>query len=224
MTLANDSILVSPGSGATVATHLVGSKEHQVVILAGPDGHIIGSTEKYKLYQQPRVTTAAAKDFFDLFNAAGSGKKIRLWGLYPILQVTAANALFSFHFASLVTSAVGTGGTEHTYKSATVPLTAGAVDITPLVTGNANLPAQITARSLPTGGATVAYHMFDFFLYMEELNNHSLIQYQNLVPIIGTREADSIDLVEGEGMKVRQITATASTGCSIGFLAVFDLV
>jgi hypothetical protein len=170
------------------------------------------------------VTTAAATDFFDLFNAVGSGKKVRVWGIYPILQVTAANALFAFHFIALVTSAVGTGGTAHTYKSATVPLTAGSVDITPFVTANAALPVQITARSLPTGGATVAYHMFDFFLFMEELNNHQLMQYQNLVPILGTREADSLDLVEGEGMKIRQITATASTGASIGFLVVFDLV
>jgi len=224
MTLANDSIIVSPGVGATVATHLLSGKEHQAVVLAGPDGHIIGSTEKYKLFQQPRVTTAAATDFFDLFNAVGSGKKVRVWGIYPILQVTAANALFAFHFIALVTSAVGTGGTAHTYKSATVPLTAGSVDITPFVTANAALPVQITARSLPTGGATVAYHMFDFFLFMEELNNHQLMQYQNLVPILGTREADSLDLVEGEGMKIRQITATASTGASIGFLVVFDLV
>ena len=39
MTLAGDSILVTPGSGATVATHTVDSKEHQVVMQAD-DGAI----------------------------------------------------------------------------------------------------------------------------------------------------------------------------------------
>lgn len=31
MSQANDSILVTPGSGATVATELIAGKEHQVV-------------------------------------------------------------------------------------------------------------------------------------------------------------------------------------------------
>lgn len=38
MTQANDSITVTPGSGATVATHLVSGKEHQVVVLADQSG------------------------------------------------------------------------------------------------------------------------------------------------------------------------------------------
>ena len=224
MALPNDSILVTPGSGATIPTHLISGKEYEVVMIAGQDGHLLGTTDKYKLYQDPRVATAAATDFFDLFNATGSGKKLRVFGIYPILQVTAANALFAHHYVVLITSAVGTGGTAHTYKSATVPLADGAVDITPFATSFPALPAQVTARSLPTGGATVSYHAFNFFLYMEELNNHQLIQYQNLIPVTAGQVADPIELAEGEGMKIRQITATASTGCSIGFLIVFDLV
>lgn len=43
MTASNDSILVTPGTGATVATHLVNSKEHQVVMVADEYGSIQGS-------------------------------------------------------------------------------------------------------------------------------------------------------------------------------------
>lgn len=38
MTQANDSITITPGTGATVATHMVNAKEHQVVVLADQTG------------------------------------------------------------------------------------------------------------------------------------------------------------------------------------------
>ena len=40
MSQANDSVLVTPGAGATVATHLVSAKEYQVVMVADESGHI----------------------------------------------------------------------------------------------------------------------------------------------------------------------------------------
>src|SRR5690242_18928015 len=45
--LAGYSILVTPGSGATVATHTVNSKEQQVVIIADDLGQIYGSRDTY---------------------------------------------------------------------------------------------------------------------------------------------------------------------------------
>src|SRR5687768_17320637 len=99
MTLANDSVLITPGTGTTIASHTVSSKEHQVVMLADPDGHIQGTAAAYVMTQQPRVTTAAATDFFDLFNATGSGKIIRIRGIWIAVQITAASAIVpSFHF------------------------------------------------------------------------------------------------------------------------------
>jgi hypothetical protein len=66
MTQAGDSILVTPGSGATVATHTVASKEHQVIMQADESGHIIGSKPLYSalivrvvsILQIPNITTA----------------------------------------------------------------------------------------------------------------------------------------------------------------------
>lgn len=48
MTQANDSITVTPGTGATVATHSVDSKEHQVMIVADPAGRLLGTPMAFR--------------------------------------------------------------------------------------------------------------------------------------------------------------------------------
>lgn len=225
MTQANDSILVTPGTGATVATHLANSKEHQVVMEADDTGHIYGTTDAYYLWQQPRVTTAAATDLLDLFNAAGSGKTIRLKGLWMIAEIRAANAFVaSQRFDILKTSAVGTGGTAHTYKGVGA-FADGVVNIAPPVTAAPALPAQVTARSVPTGGATALYHLWTTAVLGEELNaSNPLHQYFNQVPLTQAAGGVIPTLVAGEGMKVRQTLAVASTGVAFGWLLAFDLV
>jgi hypothetical protein len=224
VTLANDSILVTPGSGSTVATHVVSGKEHQVVMQADPDGHLQGSAPSYIFYQHPRVTTAAATDFFDIFNATGSGKIIRLRAIYPIQLITAANAIVpSFEFQCFRTSAVGTGGTTAAFEGAAAPA-AGAGNICRLSTADAGtLPAQITARTLPTGGATAAAFLFNIPLLTEETNAAPyLTQGINWFPQLPYNPP--FELQENQGFKVRQITATASTGCNFGWLLAFAVI
>ena len=226
MTQANDSILVTPGSGATVATHLAGGKEHQVFMQADEDGQIQGSTDAWMLCMTPRVLGAAAADQFDLFNAAGSGKTIRLRSLFPIRNRTVALAtLPDWQFDVIRTSAVGTGGTA--FASAAGPPAAPGGTLAPLDSTNVALPAQITARGLPTGGATAAVHWFSTFLS----GIHSatardpafeLMSGINLIPQLPW--GNPFVIREGQGFKVRQVTATASTGVAFGWLAVFTLV
>jgi len=93
-TLANDSVLVTPGSGATIATHLIGGKEYQAVVLADDAGHIHGSLETY-YYATPTVAVGASKLYFDLFNATGSGKVIDVRGIWiiPATDVALTGAL-----------------------------------------------------------------------------------------------------------------------------------
>lgn len=224
MSLANSSTTITPGSGFTVATQNIGGKDHQVIILADQDGHVLGSGPAYQLVQMPRVTTAAATDFFDLFNATGSGKVIRLRGLYPIIEVTAASAIVpTFRFDCFRTSAVGTGGATATFEGAAAPA-AGALQIARLSTADATtLPAQITARSLPTGGATAACFMFPFQFQSEETNpSTTLVQGINCFPQLPYDQA--YELQENQGFKVRQITATASTGTNFGWLLTFVVI
>ena len=224
MTLANDSVLVTPGSGATVATHAVGGKEYQAVMLADADGHIYGTAPAYMFVQVPRVTTAAATDFFDLFNATGSGKIVRLRGLYPILEVTAASAIVpTFRFDLFRTSAIGTGGTAHTFEGAAAPA-AGAANIVRLSTADApTLSASITARTLPTGGATAAAYLFSIQLTSEE-TNAGIVDAQGINWLPQFPFDNAIELQENQGIKIRQITAAASTGTNFGWLLAFAVI
>lgn len=224
MSLAGNSILVTPGSGATVATQTVSGKDHQVVMLADQDGHIQGSGPAYQLAQVPRVTTAAATDFFDVFNATGSGKIVRLRGLYPIIEITAASAIVpTFRFDCFRTSAVGTGGTTATFEGAAAPTT-GLIQIARLSTADATtLPAQITCRALPTAGATAACYLYSAYLQSEETNaSTTLAPGINLFPQLPFDQP--YELQENQGFKVRQVTATASTGTNFGWLLTFVVI
>jgi hypothetical protein len=67
MTTAGSSVTVTPGSGATMATHAVGGKEHSVVVLAGANGTLERTESAY------RLTTPRA---VQIFNPSGSGVKV----------------------------------------------------------------------------------------------------------------------------------------------------
>lgn len=225
MALAPDSITIpDAASGLEHAGKNVSSKFHPVVMTADPDGHIQGTAPSYHLVQQPRVTTAAATDFFDLFNATGSGKIVRLRGLYPILEVTAASAIVpTFRFDLFFTSAVGTGGTVAAFESATAPA-AGAGSIVRLSTADAGtLPAQITVRTLPTGGATAARYLFPIHLTSEE-TNAGIVMAQGINWLPQLPYNPPYELQENQGFKIRQITATASIGTNFGWILAFAVI
>lgn len=213
---ANDSILVTPGSGATVATHNPGdSKEYQVVMLAGDKGHIHGTKPSYMLFV-PVQAVGASKLFFDLFNATGSGKIIEINGIWAVVKTdVAVTGLVGVEVQVARTSAVGTGGTAATYNGTSFT----AATVTPKDTSNAALPAQITARLTPTAGATVAGVWWQNYIFTEETNVSSQVsQFFNLVPA-QTTEFQSLTLRENEGIVVKQGTV-ASVG-SLGFLVDF---
>lgn len=223
MALANDSITVTPGTGATVATNSVGGKEHQVVQIADAEGHIEGSPLAYIAYFSPRVLTAAATDQFDIFNATGSGVTLRLRGLYPVITRTVATAfIIPWQFDIVRTNTIGTGGTAFTKDSATTPA-AGAGNFVRFSNGDAALGANVTARALPTGGAAIANFLFSMFVLPEETFPYeTLAQGINWMPELPHEQPWEIR--ENEGFKVRQITATASTGASIGWIVSFTTV
>ncbi|MCX8038940.1 MAG: hypothetical protein N3D11_18220, partial [Candidatus Sumerlaeia bacterium] len=98
MALSNDSITVTPGSGATVATHNPGDgKEYQVVMVADPNGQLQKSNPIYRLIVPPQAV-GANKVHADLFNATGTGKVMRI--------------LSAFCFVNLDTAVTGTVGLQ----------------------------------------------------------------------------------------------------------------
>ena len=217
MSLANDSVLVTPGTGATVATHLVSSKEHQVIMLADYSGHLHGTLESY-LYATPTVAVGASKLYFDLFNATGSGKVIDVRGIWiiPATDVALTGAL-GVRYDLYRTSAVGTGGTAAPYKSATPDVAGG--NINPFDTDNATLPAQITARWLPTGGATIANWLFATYAPGEETATSMahITQYQNIIPVLNIGQKLTIRENSGILMKQGTVAATGNTKFLVAF-------
>ena len=165
MTVANDSVIVTPGvTGASVATQLVGGLEYQVVMLAKPDGHLVDSNPVYRLIV-PGSAVGANKVHCDIFNATGSGKIIKVLSAFCFADIdTAVTGTLGVEIALTRTTAVGTGGTAAVADSTTLT----APSISKLDTNSAAIPAQITARSGPTAGATAGAILGARFVFTEE--------------------------------------------------------
>jgi hypothetical protein len=206
MALPNDSVLVTPGTGATIATHLVSSKEYQVVMVAKDTGHIEGSTPTYTWW---RTFTAGAQNqrTFDIFNASGSGVTIVCKKLFLFHDQSTVTGV-AHTFSVIRTSAVGTGGTVIT----------GAKN----KTGNPAIHANVTARFSASGGATEGATLFGIGTSPEEtLPAASLHAAINWLPTDG-EDVQDIELAEGEGLLLKQITN--STVGVWGVLLVAQLV
>lgn len=194
MTLANGDAT----SGDPVATHSAGGKEHQVVMIANQDGHIWDSLSTY-LYSSGMNVGAANKIHFEMFNAAGSGKIVKLRKLFVACNLAAITGV-GHQFDLDSTTAVGTGGTTITGRS---------VDST-----NAAIPAQVTARHAPTGGATKGFNWFPILVNPEEtLPSSAIMPMINWLPE-GPLLQD-ITLREGEGFRLIQITSNTAATWSV---------
>ncbi len=202
MTLANDSILVTPGSGAAVATHLAGGKEHQVVVLANSDGQLAGSRLRYCYTIANQVHVAAASTIhWDLFNA-DSTVLVRVVSIRqrPDIVTSVTGVATAFNFRR--TSAVGTGGTAQTIHLPDLSQTA--------------LSANITCRSKPTGGATSSEIIRAYQVHSEETNTGTLqiaaMGGLELIPNAwyDAPNPDGILLRQNQGLSVTQDTNSAA--------------
>lgn len=218
MALSNDSITVTPGTGASVATHLAGGKEHQVVMVADEDGHIAGSLPRYRLIV-PSQAVGANKVYMDLFNATGSGKVIRITSIFAYADNDTAvtGSSVGVEIALSRTTTVGTGGTAavNDGTSRTAPT------IVRTDTADAVVPAQITARAAPTGGATAGAYLGSRWIFTEETNAGSA-----LAGILGAalirNDGSKLIIRENEGMRILQ-GAVASVG-NIALEINFELI
>lgn len=197
MGLANDSIDVTPGTGATVATHLAGSKEHQAVVVAGPSGHIYGSTPTWIVQTGNTANVGAASTVhIDLFNASGSGVVLEVYGVFIIPTLTAVSGV-GLTWTLDRTSSVGTGGTTLTPR--------------PMDSQNTSLPAQVTARVKPTGGAASSYTLLSPNTSSEETIPYaSLASTLNHVSATTHLALQEIAIREGEGIRLVQTTNSSA--------------
>jgi hypothetical protein len=196
MSEANDSILVTPGTGATVATQLVNSKEYQVVMVATDTGHIQGTAPTYIFAATALSNVAASRTtHLDVFNASGSGKIMKIIGVFNIPALAAVTGV-GLTWEIIKTSAVGTGGAAITGR--------------PYDSANAALPSQITCRSKPTGGATTNFAIQYINTSSEETSAYatSASMFNHLLTYMDIF-AQPLVLREGEGMKMDQTTSSA---------------
>lgn len=215
MALPNGSVDVTPGVGETIAVHDVASKGYQVMMTADADGHIRGSLPTWGLVIPP-AAVGASKIYFDLFNNQAS-TTLRLRKLFAIVATdVAVTGVVGIRVDTMRTSSIGTGGTA-AVGPASASKTAGA--FWPFTPGN-TLPAGVTARVVPTAGATDEAWLWPSYLFTEETNISSQVtQFFNLLPELTTEQ--SIELPTGKGLKVIQ-GSVASVG-TVGFLVVFTI-
>jgi hypothetical protein len=181
-------------SGDAVATHAAGGKEHQVVMVAGPDGHLQDTLPTYYFWSG-FAAGAANQKVLSIFNAVGSAVKVKLKKIFIQSNMAAAThvgQVFEFRRST----SVGTGGTGITGEKA---------DST-----NANIPAAVTAMARPTGGAAAGALLWAAGLDGEETRPAAgLLGMINWVP-----EGPNIQepvLNAGEGFYVQQITSSITT-------------
>ncbi len=219
MTQANDSITVTPGTGATVATHLANSKEHQVIMMADSRGNLEGTVSTYSLIIPPTQTSAVDKIHFDLWNGSGSNI-IRIRGVWVIPNVNINSGASVGTWVDLYrTSSVGTGGTTATYGG----IVSTAATINPKDTTNPALPAGISARLAPAGGAAQAQWLDFTMLAVDDgqlpayMNGYS---WSNLIKE-PQRGEQSIVLNPSEGFSI--ITRTHANNPQFGFFVDFTV-
>lgn len=216
MALPNDSINVTPGTGATVATQLVSSKEYQVVMIAMPDGNIQGSNPQYRMIC-PSQAVGANKVFVDLFNATGTGVSLRVLSAYCYVDSdTAVTGTLGVEVSLTRTTAVGTGGTAATADSTSLT----AITLAKMDTASAALAAGITARSSPTGGATAGALLGQRWVFTEETSAPS--------GIAGTLGAEFVrnegaEVIVRENSGLRFVQGTVASVGNLSFEITFEV-
>lgn len=215
MTLPGDSVLVTPGAGATIATHTVSGKEYQVMMLADIDGHIKGSNPVYKAVVIGSAV-GANQVHWDLFNAdAALLVKVVSIKALPETDVAVTGTL-GVEMLLTRTTAVGTGGTAATLDSTSLT----APTISELDTNNVALDADITLRSRPTGGATAGALLGVRHIFTEETNAGAA-----LGALLGAEFVDKnypIMLRQNQGLRMVQ-GGIASVG-TFNFEIIFEIV
>jgi len=222
MSLVNDSIVL-PGTGSTAATQVVAGKEHQGMVVVDESGHIVGSLPTY-FWTTPQAAPAANKLHLDLFNDTGSGKIIKIQGIWAMGGLdTSPNATVGTKIDLYRTSTVGTGGTAWVYRSATANVDGG--NVVPADTANAAVPAQITGRHASAAtviaGATIDDWVFPHFTMPDDVNTSQgyTTQRQNMIPELPWGQKWTIR--EGQGLLLKQ-GAAPGVG-AIRFLVAFTL-
>jgi hypothetical protein len=173
-----------PGTGDVIASDDIGGIKHQRVKVGfGPDGSYSDAGNDNPL---PVVQRGLPTYFLNVPLTAG--------GLY-VISNSAAVVGVPINWSLRRTSAVGTGGTTPTIVRAD--------------TADAAVPAQVTGRANPTGGATDADTLFDFWTTSEEtIAANAIAGTINWVPTAYGLTPPTAR--EGQGIKLLHVTSSTT--------------
>lgn len=166
----------------------------------------------------PFQTAGASAVYFDLFNASGTGHRIELLSVIPMVSgASAVSGLVAVDLFLTRTTAVGTGGTAATFGGATLT----AMTFTPHNWEGQALPGGVTARLTPTGGATGGAVIGWQSVITEELNAGAYNAHRDMVRL-DYADTPPIPIKQGTGIRVVQ-GSVASVG-TVGFNVLFKLI
>jgi hypothetical protein len=218
MALPNDSFQRTPdGSGALIATHLVGTKEYPVVMEAGPAGHIFGTRDSFLVIGPATGGSAVGtnKVHFDLWN--GSSSTMDVHGIWCMNDMdVGVTGVVAVRIDLFRTSAEGTTGTALTFDTAST----ATRTIIPIVPGT-SLPAGITAREAPGGGATSSLFIGEWYIMPEEgaTSQGYYTQFQNGLRYAGLEDMSDLVVPAGTGIKIVQgpVASVGRVGYRVAF-------
>lgn len=209
-----DNVGYTPGTGATVAADEIAAASgiyyQRIKLIHGVDGVNDGDVAKtnplpvdirgrttYVLATGNLANVAAARTtHVDIFNATGSGVVLKVMALYIIPTLTAVTGV-GLTWEIIKSNTVGTGGTVVTSS------------INPFDTTDGALPAQVTARTKPTGGAATLATLLYPNTSSEETSGYATQATQiNHIPTV-LPKISGITLNEGEGIKLDQTLSSA---------------
>jgi hypothetical protein len=227
MAISNSGIKVTPGSGATVATHGVGgasdATQYQVNMLANSSGQIVDSAPTYGL-NIPQLKVGADIYHWEFFNHPSSAKTLTLRGIWPIPElsqtITGNVGLPRFEFYR--TTAAASGGTASAAFESATTILANFFRMNP---GDPSLSSHVSCRtrltSITTGTFLWPQHVASMATTLIGGNAmmavSALMQGINFIP---QREfGQELVVPPGQGVACRQGTV-ASLG-SVGWLLEF---
>lgn len=159
--------------------------------------------------------TGVSEVFWDFFNATGSGYTVYVISVQPIVSgAIAVSGVVGVDLFLTFTTAIGTSGTAATQLGTS--FTASTFGSTN--PGVGNFPVDITARRLPTGGATTGNLITMSEVFTEETNAATYLDKDMLTGNF----PEELVIPEGRGIQVKQGTV-ASVG-NIAFMIHFALV
>jgi len=228
--MADNTTLNAGSGGDVIATDDIGGVKYQRVKLAfGADGSAADVSDANPLpvatrgetfiwrWVVPPQAVGANKVMCDLFNATGSGVTLRVVSAWAFVnQDTAVTGTLGIRLHLTRTTSVGTGGTTTNADEATLTNSS----LSRLDPSLASLPAQVTARVAPGGGAAAGAQLGTRFTFMEETNAGTAVSAALGLEFVRVTGADLL-VPANTGIRFVQ-GAVASVG-SVGFEVNFSV-